>query len=85
MNSFVSAYIDDVLIFTNGLVEQHREHVRKVLDRLTRAGLYLDIDKSKFEVQETKYLGFIMEAGKGIRMDPKKDSSYSGLGSSHLS
>ncbi|GME30926.1 uncharacterized protein ACHE_31418A, partial [Neofusicoccum parvum] len=26
----------------------------------------------EFEVQSTKYLGFIIEAGKGIRMDPEK-------------
>ena len=36
------------------------------------AGLQLDIDKYEFEVQSTKYLGFIIEAGKGIRMDPAK-------------
>jgi hypothetical protein len=34
--------------------------------------LQLDIDKCEFEVQSTKYLGFIVEAGKGIRMDPEK-------------
>jgi RNase H-like domain found in reverse transcriptase len=32
----------------------------------------LDIDKCAFEVKSTKYLGFIIEAGKGIRMDPEK-------------
>jgi hypothetical protein len=32
----------------------------------------VDIDKSEFEVQSTKYLGFIVEAGTGIRMDPEK-------------
>src|SRR6266480_1433483 len=30
------------------------------------------IDKCEFSVKSTKYLGFIIEAGKGIRMDPKK-------------
>ena len=35
-------------------------------------GLQLDIDQGKFEVQSTKYLGFIVEAGKCIRMDPEK-------------
>ena len=36
--------------------------------------LYLltDIRKCEFEVQSTKYLGFIIEAGKGVRMDPEK-------------
>lgn len=30
------------------------------------------IDKCEFEVQSTKYTGFIIEAGKGLRMDPAK-------------
>ena len=72
LDDFVSAYVDDVLIFTNGTREQHREHVRKVLEKLQDAGLQLDIDKCEFEVQSTKYLGFIIEAGKGLRMDPAK-------------
>lgn len=44
----------------------------KVLKKLQTAGLQLDIDKYEFEVQSTKYLGFIIEAGKGIRIDPEK-------------
>ena len=44
----------------------------KVLECLWQAGLQVDINKYKFEVQSTKYLGFIIKAGKGIRIDPKK-------------
>ena len=32
----------------------------------------MDIKKCEFEVKTTKYLGFIIEAGKGISMDPAK-------------
>ena len=39
---------------------------------LEQAGLYLDISKCEFNTQSTKYLGFIVEVGKGIRMDPEK-------------
>jgi hypothetical protein len=72
LDEFCSAYIDDILIYTSGTRSQHREHVRKVFIRLREAGLQIDIDKCEFEVQETKYLGFIIVAGKGIRMDPEK-------------
>jgi len=72
LDEFVSAYLDDILIFTNGSRREHRKHVQKVLERLRQAGLQLDIDKCEFEVQKTKYLGFILEAGKGIHMDPEK-------------
>lgn len=72
LDEFVSAYVDDILVFTDGTREQHREQVRKVLTKLSAAGLQLDIDKCEFEVQSTKYLGFILEAGTGLRMDPAK-------------
>lgn len=72
LDEFCSAYIDDVLIYTNGSIQQHRTHVTKVLRRLQEAGLQLDIDKCEFETKSTKYLGFIIEAGRGVRTDPEK-------------
>jgi hypothetical protein len=72
LDDFCSAYMDDVLIYSSGSLKEHRDHVRKVLVRLQEAGLQLDISKCEFEEKETKYLGFILEAGKGIRMDPEK-------------
>jgi hypothetical protein len=72
IDDFCSAYIDDVLIYTNGSRKDHQHHVNQVLDALGKAGLPLDIKKCEFEVKSTKYLGFIIEAGKGISMDPEK-------------
>jgi RNase H-like domain found in reverse transcriptase/Reverse transcriptase (RNA-dependent DNA polymerase)/Integrase zinc binding domain len=69
---FVSAYIDDILIFTDGSREEHEQKVVKVLQRLEEAGLHLDIDKCEFSVRSTKYLGFIISAEEGIKMDPDK-------------
>ena len=43
-----------------------------MLIRLRDAGLQIDINKYDFEVQETKYLGFIIEVDKGLRIDPEK-------------
>ena len=72
LDEFVSAYLDDILIFSSGSLDDHRRKVKKVLKRLQEAGLQLDIDKCEFETTSTKYLGFIIEAEKGIRMDPEK-------------
>lgn len=66
------AYIDDVLIFSSGSLQDHRDKVGKVLQRLMDAGLQLDISKSEFEVKTVKYLGFIIKAENGIRVDPEK-------------
>jgi hypothetical protein len=42
---------------------------------MREAGLQLDVDKCEFEVKTTKYLGFVIEAGKGISMDPAQVSA----------
>jgi hypothetical protein len=72
LDDFVTAYIDNILVFTDGSLKEHHQHVRSVLQRLREAGLQINIDKSEFEVKSTKYLGFIVEAGKGIQIDPAK-------------
>ena len=72
LDEFCSAYVDDILIYTDGSLEQHRVHVRKVLTKLQEAGLQLDITKCEFEVLRTKYLGYIIEVGVGLQMDPVK-------------
>jgi hypothetical protein len=70
LDEFCSAYVDDILIYSNS-EEEHQEHVNKVLQRLQKAGLQADIDKSEFHVTTTKYLGFIISTD-GIRVDPSK-------------
>jgi RNase H-like domain found in reverse transcriptase/Reverse transcriptase (RNA-dependent DNA polymerase) len=67
-----SAYIDDVLIYTSGTLNEHRERVRGVISRLRDAGLRLDIDKCEFEQKRVKYLGYIVDCEKGISVDPEK-------------
>ena len=71
LNDTCSAYIDDIIIYSTSRRE-HRKHVEQVLERPRAAGLQCDINKYEFEVKSTKYLGYIIEAGKGIRMDPEK-------------
>ena len=45
---------------------------RSILSKLNEAGLYLDIDKCEFLCKRVKYLGFIIEVGKSITVDPAK-------------
>lgn len=70
LDVFCTAYLDDVLIYSNNRKE-HRRHVNLVLDKLREAGLQLDIKKCKFEATEVKYLGLIISR-RGIEMDPIK-------------
>jgi len=52
-------------------MEEHTRHVRRVLERLTDAGLYLKPEKCEFHNTEVKDLGLIIGAD-GIKMDPSK-------------
>jgi hypothetical protein len=70
LDVFCSAYLDDIFIFSNTL-EEYRTYVTLILERLVEAGLYVDIDKSEFEITEIKYLGLIVII-EGIRMDSAK-------------
>jgi hypothetical protein len=72
LDEFCSAYIDDILIYSSGSLSDHRNKVQKVFQRLQEAGLQLDIAKCEFDVKRVRYLGFIIEAGVGIRMEPEK-------------
>jgi hypothetical protein len=72
LDNFVSAYIDNILIYSSGSLQDHREKVGRVLQRLMDAGLQIDIDKCEFETKQVKYLGYIVEAEVGIRVDPDK-------------
>lgn len=72
LDDFVSAYVDDILIYSSGSLQDHRQKVGRVLQRLMDAGLQIDIDKCEFETKRVKYLGYIIEAEVGIRVDPDK-------------
>ncbi len=72
LNEFCSAYVNNILIFTDELLHQHRNHVWKVLLQLWEVSLQIDIDKCEFEVKSTKYLKFILKVKKNIQMNPQK-------------
>ena len=61
-----------MLIFTKGSLQKHYKHIRQVIERLQEARLNLELSKCEFDVQRTKYLGFILEAGRGTLIDPEK-------------
>ena len=65
------AYIDNVVIY-NGTQKEHRSIVLRIIRKLADAGLQLDFDKSKFEGDIIKYLGYLIETGRGLRADPEK-------------
>ena len=54
---FVREYIDDLLVTSNGTLQDHLEKVEQVLQRLQKARLKVSAKKSKFCRTEIEYLG----------------------------
>jgi hypothetical protein len=57
---FVQAYMDDLLIITRGIPDEHLQKMETVLTRLCDAGLKVNVDKSSFCAHEIEYLGYIL-------------------------
>ena len=64
--------MDNILIYTSGLLQNYKAKVHMVLKKLQEAKLILNIDKYQFEKKQVKYLRFIIEASVGLQMDPEK-------------
>ena len=64
-------YLDDILIHTKGSEDDHSEAVERVLQRLVNNNLAVNLAKSEFHVQETTFLGFIIN-GFTTKMNPQK-------------
>jgi transposase InsO family protein len=63
-------YLDDILIYSDS-EEEHREHVRLVLNRLRRWKLYAKLSKCEFHTKRVDFLGFVVTPH-GVVMDPKR-------------
>ncbi|XP_060775509.1 uncharacterized protein LOC132885169 [Neoarius graeffei] len=70
INLYVFVYLDDILIFSK-TVQEHRHHVRQVLQRLLQNNLFAKAQKCEFHVPEVSFLGFIVRTGQ-LQMDPAK-------------
>ena len=55
---YVRAYIDDLLIISNGTFEDHLNKVKIVLKKLNAFGFKINAEKSKFARDNLEYLGF---------------------------
>uniref|UniRef100_A0A8C2WB23 Gypsy retrotransposon integrase-like protein 1 n=1 Tax=Cyclopterus lumpus TaxID=8103 RepID=A0A8C2WB23_CYCLU len=70
LDEFVVVYLDDILVFSRTL-EDHVQHVRRVLKRLLLNRLFVKAEKCRFHSTSVDYLGFVVEKGQ-TRADPRK-------------
>ena len=70
LDDFVLVFFDDILVYSKS-IEEHEEHVRKVLRLLREHKLYAKKSKCRFFSPQIEYLGFIV-SDEGISVDPAK-------------
>jgi hypothetical protein len=63
---FARAYIDDLLLVTQGDFQMHLDQLEQVLTRLAEAGLKINATKNTFCCKELEYLGYLISR-QGVR------------------
>ena len=75
LDKFVIVYLDDILIYSKTM-EEHTEHLKKILMRLRQQKFYGKLSKCYFAVNEVEYLGHIISSN-GISVDQEKVKAIS--------
>ena len=70
LDKFVIVFIDDILVYSGNL-EEHAEHLRRVLQILRERQLYATFSKCQFWLDKVAFLGHVISA-EGISVDPQK-------------
>ena len=71
LDIFILTYLNNILVYIKGTLEEHIGYIKKVLTKLLEYKLLLKPEKYKFYKTEVKFLGFII-LREGIKPDPKK-------------
>ena len=70
LDKFVVVFIDDILVYSKN-EEEHKEHLRLVLEKLRVHQLYAKFSKCEFWLKEVGFLEHVI-SGEGIAVDPTK-------------
>ena len=74
---FTGVYLDDIIIYSDSW-EDHLEHLKEILRRLSDANLTLKLKKCVFAAEECTYLGHQIGRG-GVRPEESKIQAVAGL------
>src|SRR5437762_8678809 len=71
LDHMVIAYLNDILIYTKGIKEEHKRETKEVLALLQKYDIRLNQEKSEFSKKEVIFLGTIISRD-GLRMELEK-------------
>jgi len=66
----IVVYLDNILIYSDDIT-QHRRHVKEILKRLRKVGLYVKAEKYEFHLDSVEYLGYVLSSS-GLTMSDAK-------------
>jgi hypothetical protein len=67
-------YINNILVYTSRPLEEYIDYIKKVLRKLKKYKLYLQLEKCKFYIKEIEYLGFIISTER-VKINLKKTAA----------
>ncbi|GJX94433.1 putative reverse transcriptase domain-containing protein [Tanacetum coccineum] len=73
IDKFVIIFIDDILIYSKNK-EEHKEHLKLILELLNKDELYVKFSKCEFWIPKVQFLSHVIDS-KGIYVDPAKIES----------
>ena len=48
LDNFYTAYLDNILVYTNRTLDKHKQHIKKVLWKISEYKLLINLDKLEF-------------------------------------
>ncbi|KAJ9546382.1 hypothetical protein OSB04_018925 [Centaurea solstitialis] len=70
LRKFILVFFDDILVYSRS-IEEHKEHLKRVLEVLSQHRLYANKKKCEFGCKKLGYLGHMI-SGNGVEVDQAK-------------